>query len=353
MSWDGFVGHQTQRDLLRGTLTRGRLAHTYLFVGPEGIGKRTFALKFAQCLLCQRHSELDFDACETCPGCKQVLARTHPDLYVVGCPEGKREIPIDTFLGPPERRGKEGLCHDLSHTPMAGGRKIALICDAEKLNEESANALLKTLEEPPPHSLIILIANQLDSILPTIRSRCQVLRFNPLSTAEVTDLLLQNGTTTDPEAAASAAAGSEGSLTQAAVLLDETLRSQRDQLFDLLSSAKFNCLAVAGFVMEGVEGAGSEAPVQREQAGWYFRFCVEFFRSAMSEMATQRPGRIPQVTRFVQHYHPATVDHLSSLTQIIKRIVTASTHLDQNVTVPLTVEALFDDIGKMLRSVSA
>lgn len=353
MSWDGFVGHQTQRDLLCGTITRRRLAHTYLFVGPEGIGKRTFALKFAQCLLCQRHSEFDFEACETCPGCKQVLARTHPDLYVVGCPEGKREIPIDTFLGPPERRGKEGLCHDLSHTPMAGGRKVALICDAEKLNEESANALLKTLEEPPPHSLIILIANQIDSILPTIRSRCQVLRFNPLSAADITDLLLRNGTTTDPEAAANAAAGSEGSLTQAAVLLDETLRSQRDQLFDLLSASKFNSLAVAGFVMEGVEGAGSEAPVQREQAGWYFRFCVEFFRSAMSEMATQRPARIPQVTRFIQHCQPATVEHLTNLTQIIERIVTASTHLDQNVTVPLTVEALFDDIGKMLRSVSA
>src|SRR5262249_23700462 len=117
MSWDGFIGHQTQRDLLHGTIARGRLAHTYLFVGADGIGKRTFALKFAQGLLCQNRREEDFDACEACPACKQVLARTHPDLYVVGCPEGKREIPIETFLGAPERRGKEGLCHDLSHTP--------------------------------------------------------------------------------------------------------------------------------------------------------------------------------------------------------------------------------------------
>lgn len=353
MSWDEIVGHQTQQELLRGTIVRQRLAHTYLFVGMEGIGKRTFALQVAQCLLCQRHTAEEFEACGTCPGCKQVLAGTHPDLFIVGCPEGKREIPIDTFLGPPEKRGKSGLCYDLSHTPMAGGRKIALICDAERLNEESANALLKTLEEPPPHSLIILVATHIDSILPTIRSRCQVIRFNPLSTADVTQLLLKAGLTADPEAAAVAAAGSEGSLKQATMLLDVELRTQRNRLFDLLSAPAFNSLAVAGFVMDGVEAAGSEASVQREQAGWYFRFCVEFFKNAVSEMITQRAGSIPQITKFIQRYRAPTADQVTGLANVVERIVAATMHLDQNVTVTLAVESLFDEVGRILRAIPA
>lgn len=353
MSWDEIVGHQTQRDLLRGTIARHRLAHTYLFVGMDGIGKRAFARKFAQCLMCERHTAEDFDACGVCGGCKQVLAGTHPDLFIVGCPEGKREIPIDTFLGPADKRGKSGLCYDLSHTPMAGGRKIALICDAERLNDESANALLKTLEEPPPHSLIILIATHIDSILPTIRSRCQVLRFSPLSTASVAELLLKNGLTTDADAAQVAAASSEGSLTQAAMLLDGDLRAQRNRLFDLLAAPAFNSLAVTGFVMDGVEAAGTEAPLQREQAGWYFRFCVEFFKTAVTELITQQPGTIPQVTKFRQRYGQPTADQLTGLANVVERIVAAAMHLEQNVAVPLTVEALFDEVGRMLRAVPA
>ncbi len=353
MSWNEIVGHQTQQDLLRGTIVRQRLAHTYLFVGIEGIGKHTFALKVAQCLLCQRHTAEEFEACGTCPGCKQVLAGTHPDLFVVGCPEGKREIPIDTFLGPADKRGKSGLCYDLSHTPMAGGRKVAIIGDAERLNDESANALLKTLEEPPPHSLIILIATHIDSILPTIRSRCQVIRFSPLTTANVVELLLKTGLTTDAEAATVAATASEGSLKQAAVLLDDELRAQRNRLFDLLAAPTFNSLAVTGFVMDGVEAAGSEAPAQREQAGWYFRFCVEFFKTAVSEIITQRAGSIPQITTFAQRFRRPTPDHLNGLANVVERVIAAATHVDQNVAVPLAVESLFDEVGRMLRALPA
>ena len=353
MSWDQIVGHQTQQDLLRGTIVRQRLAHTYLFVGMEGIGKQTFAFKVAQCLLCQRHTEDEFEACGTCPGCKQVLAGTHPDLFVVGCPEGKREIPIDTFLGPADKRGKSGLCYDLSHTPMAGRRKIALICDAERLNEESSNALLKTLEEHPPHSLIILIATHIDSILPTIRSRCQVIRFSPLSPASIVELLLKKDLTTDPAAAAIAAAACEGSLTQATQLLDIELQAQRNRLFDLLAAPAFNSLAVTGFVMDGVEKVGTEAPLQREQAAWYFRFCVEFFNTVVTELITQRPGNIPQITQFRQRIRQPTADHLTGLANIVERIVGASQHIDQNVAVSLAVETLFDELGRMLQALPA
>lgn len=353
MSWDEISGHQPQIDLLRGSIRRHRLSHTYLLVGIEGIGKRKFALQIAQCLLCKTHPENDLEACGRCPGCKQVLAATHPDLFVVGCPEGKREIPIDTFLGPADKRGKSGLCYDLSHTPMAGGRKIAIIADAEKLNDESANALLKTLEEPPPHSLIILISSNTDSILPTIRSRCQIVRFSPLSTQLVTDLLLQHGSTTDPQAAAQAAASSDGSLSQAVMLLDPDLRARRDRLFDLLAAGPFNSIAVTKYVLEGVEAAGTEVPLQREQALWFFRFSIDFFKMAMRELMQAEPGLIPQATKFRQRFRNANADHLGSLANVIERIINGAIHIEQNVSVNLVVESLFDEVGRMLRALPA
>jgi len=353
MSWDDISGHQPQIDLLRGSIRRHRLSHTYLFVGSDGIGKRTFALQIAQCLLCKTHAENDLEACGRCPGCKQVLAGTHPDLFVVGCPEGKREIPIDTFLGPADKRGKSGLCYDLSHTPMAGGRKIAIIADAEKLNDESANALLKTLEEPPPHSLIILIASNTDNILPTIRSRCQIVRFSPLPTAMVEELLLKNGSTTDRQAAIEAAASSEGSLTQAVMLLDPELRARRDRLFELLAAGPFNSIAVTKYVMEGVEAVGTEAPLQREQAMWFFRFSVDFFKTAMHEMIQPESGLIPQATKFRARFRSPSVDHLSGLANVIERVINGSRHIEQNVAVNLVVESLYDEVGRLLRSLPA
>lgn len=349
MSWDEISGHQPQIDLLRGSIRRHRLSHTYLFVGPDGIGKRTFALKVAQCLLCKTHSENEFLACGQCAGCKQVLARTHPDLFVVGCPEGKREIPLETFLGPPDKRGKSGLCYDLSHTPMAGGRKIAIIADAEKLNDESANALLKTLEEPPAHSLMILVASNLDSILPTIRSRCQMIRFRPLAIETVATLLLENGSTSDRNAADEAAASSDGSLSQAVMLLDPDLRARRDRLFELLATGPFNSIAVTRYVMDSVEATGSEAPLQREQAIWFFRFSIEFFKSVMHELIHAEAGLIPQATKFRQRIKHATADHLSGLANIIERVINGASHIEQNVAVNLVVESLYDEVGRMLR----
>jgi DNA polymerase-3 subunit delta' len=136
-----------------------------VFVGPDGVGKRLVAKGIAQCLFCQRVSDEQLDACGACAACRQVLADTHPDLLTVGCPEGKRELPIALIAGEGERRGREGLLHDLSLRPMSATRRIAIIDDADTMNEESANALLKTLEEPPPGSLLFLISPSLDALL--------------------------------------------------------------------------------------------------------------------------------------------------------------------------------------------
>ena len=107
-------------------------------------------------------------------------AGTHPDLEIVSKPADKRDIPLAAFIGEDDRRMKEGLCHRIGLKPFMGGRKVAIIDDADFLNPEGANALLKTLEEPPPRSVLILIGTTADKQLPTIRSRSQIIRFRPL-----------------------------------------------------------------------------------------------------------------------------------------------------------------------------
>jgi DNA polymerase-3 subunit delta' len=282
-----------------------------------------------------------------------VAARTHPDFFVVERPEGKRELPIELFLGPPERRGKAGLCHELSFTPRAGRRKIAIIDDAHLLNEESANALLKTLEEPPPHSLLILVASNADAILPTIRSRCQTVRFAPLAAQDVCELLVQTGLADDRQRAAEAAALSDGSLTAAAQLLDPELRARRDLLYDGLSHERMNSIALSGRMLEAVEASGDTAS-QRQAATWLIRFCVAFYRAALCILAGGRPEDLgalpPQAAKFASRFNPNSTEHLEIVAALMERAMLAESHLERNTGVPLCLEALFDDLGRLTRA---
>ena len=153
MSWSEIIGHEAVVERFKRAALKGRLVSTYLFVGPDGIGKRKFALKLAQAVLCEVNPEEQLEPCGSCPGCQQVAASTHPDLIQIAKPEDKANIPVETFIGDRDHRMQVGLCHDISLKPFSGSRKVAIIDDSDALNQESANALLKTLEDPPKAQL--------------------------------------------------------------------------------------------------------------------------------------------------------------------------------------------------------
>ena len=119
MVWENILGHHQQREMIRRSLERNRLSHAYLLIGPEGIGKKKLARAVAMSLLCETVPDSKLDACGECRNCKRMKAGTHPDYYEVGRPEGKREIPIEVFAGSKEKRGREGLCFEMSLKPMA------------------------------------------------------------------------------------------------------------------------------------------------------------------------------------------------------------------------------------------
>lgn len=275
--WNNLRGHREQVEMFRRAIARGRLSQAYLFVGPEGIGKRLFARTLADCLFCEGHEESELEACGTCPSCRQMAAGSHPDYFEIGCPEGKRELPVSAFVGDRDQRGRAGLCYQLSLRPSAGSRRIAVIDDAETMNDEAANAFLKSLEEPQPGAVLMLIAPQPDELLPTIRSRCQLVRFAPLAVDDVAELLLAGGRTTDRNAAESAAAVSGGSLAVASQLVDPSLQSLRSILVEELNRQPFAPAKAAERLVKAVEPVGDLA-AQREATCWLARFAASFFR---------------------------------------------------------------------------
>ncbi len=350
--WDSLRGHVEQREMFRRTISRRRLSQSYLFVGPAGIGKREFANRLAQCVLCHKPGSDPLEPCGDCSSCRPFLAGAHPDFLFVGCPEGKRELPIALLVGPEERRGQEGLCHDLSVAPLPGSRKVAIVDDADTMNEASANSFLKTLEEPPDRAILLLIVSNLDAILPTIKSRCQLVRFSPLASDDIEALLVEQDLVQSAEEARFASSLSEGSLAVARQLLEPELRALRANLYSQLAQPNFSGLALSKQLLEGLTKISSETPEQRRNGQWLIRFTVEFFRAALWNLSGQRSDlsqSISEAGTFAKRIseHPNSIEVLGTL---IDRSVDASSHIDQNVPVPLTLDSLFDTLSRTLRT---
>ena len=197
MAFKDIIGQKKAINILLGTMARNRIPSAYLFAGESGIGKKLTAVNLAKTLNCLKavtsnelqvtskrqrqnselrtpnsglNSSLVTDCCDECPSCKKIDSQTHPD-FLMAAPE-KGEIRID------EIRAIEEV---ISLAPYEGKRKVVIVDDAETMNPSAANAFLKTLEEPPPQSIIILISASPDRLPETIRSRCSRINFSPLS----------------------------------------------------------------------------------------------------------------------------------------------------------------------------
>jgi DNA polymerase-3 subunit delta' len=346
MSWQNIHGHDDVVEQFRRALTRRRLASSFLFAGPAGIGKRTFALKLAQAMLCQNRPEEVLDPCGTCPSCAQVTAGTHPDLDVVSKPEDKSTIPLELLIGERDHRRREGLCHNIALKPYEGGRKIAIIDDADYLNAEGANALLKTLEEPPPRSVLILIGTSPAKQLPTIRSRCQLIRFRPLDVETVAELLVSKGYVADAAEAGRLARYSEGSLQRALELANPELWSFRNTLLERLSESTLSSVELARTVAAFVEAAGKEASIRRARLRQVIEFAAEFYRQLLH---AQCGVSLSEDRELQQHIHRAMErgqnDSELSASRV-DRCLDAIAQIDRNANQTTLIECWLDDLAK-------
>jgi DNA polymerase III subunit delta' len=224
VSWAAIIGQPLANRLLRHAVSSGKVAHAYLFVGPEGVGKRTVALELAKALNCLAPLA-DGSACDACVSCRKLTAvpPVHPDLETVA-PDG-RFIKTDQV--------RELQAHMYAR-PNEGKVRVAIIDGADRMNAESGNRLLKLLEEPPAYAVLLLLTHNLSGVLSTLISRCQVVNFTPLSPDEVAGAL-QTQLGLDAGQARLFASLSGGSIGRAAQLVqDPGVSQRRDDTSELL-----------------------------------------------------------------------------------------------------------------------
>jgi DNA polymerase-3 subunit delta' len=222
MAWDSVIGHDDVKRRLQEHIKTGRVPNAYLLAGPEGVGKRMLALEMAKALNCQRAPD---GPCDACALCRQIGKASHPDLHLLSPSGASDQIRIDDV---------RSLLGRIALRPYNARFQAAILDGADRLTEEAANSVLKALEEPPATTRFILIASRLAECLPTIVSRCQVLRCGPLPDAAVRRILeTQHGC--DAAMAHSVAPLAGGSVSMALRLIDRW--QPRQAAINRLSSA--------------------------------------------------------------------------------------------------------------------
>jgi DNA polymerase-3 subunit delta' len=222
------IGHAPIVTLLRQAVARGRVPQTLLFAGPEGVGKQATAVALAQALNCPvRRTSGGDDACGTCPTCRRIERGQHSDVTVLDRGEDAT-IKLKVL--------RERVLDVIGYRPFEGQRRVFIIA-ADDLMETGQDALLKTLEEPPPSAVLILISAYPDSLSQTVQSRCRRLRFGPLSEREVARVLVDR-TGADRAAAGALAATSGGSVSRALAEQSGDLSDDRDAALAVLAAAK-------------------------------------------------------------------------------------------------------------------
>jgi DNA polymerase III subunit delta' len=247
MKFAEVVGHESAIVRLRRLADDARVPGAVLLLGPAGVGKRRLADAFATRLLCE--APVAGDACGVCGQCTRVAAGTHPDLRVVTRAEDRRDVRIEQV---------RELSRWLAQTPMMAGRKIAIIDGAHDMNEHGQNALLKTLEEPPGASVLVLTASAAALLLPTVRSRCQLVRLHPLPADAVARVLEAAGL--PAERARRLVALAEGSPGAALALESDDAARARDAVLEALPRlGTLGAAEVSALANEIARGGGEAA----------------------------------------------------------------------------------------------
>ncbi len=337
MPWNRVRGHESLRLAFQEVVQKDRLAHAYLFIGPSGVGKALFARELAKALLCLNRQEAQLSACDECASCRQIEAGSHRDFIHARRPEESLEFPIALM---------REVCQRFTMKSSLGRGNFAIIEDADDLNEESANCFLKTLEEPPPRSMIVLISTSADRQLSTIVSRCQTVRFSPLSDELVRDILGEQGH--DAEMIERLIPLAEGSPGQALALADPELWEFRQRWIQQLLSKPVQSAQAAKEWTQFVEAAGKEAAAQRRRASQCLALLVSFLRQTLHLSLGREPAKeANQEIRAMQAL--STRLSLDVLMNLIERALKTDMHIDRRVQLVLALEALMDALGQQLK----
>lgn len=262
--FEGIIGHDFQKNILLRAAHDNLASHSYLFAGPDGIGKKMVAVEFAKLLNCGGAAAGKEEKCG-CASCRKIERGIHPDVILVEF-SGVKNIKVDQVRDEIEER--------LYLRPFEGRFKVVIVDESERMSPSAQNAFLKTLEEPPPDSVIILVSSRPDSLLPTLRSRCQTVVFNALPDELVAGVLREKGGMS-PEEALLASRLSGGSIGKA-LAFDGDLLEWRRELITRLGTIRKNSASDISGLSEHISSGASQDDTERLELG--FRFIMLWIR---------------------------------------------------------------------------
>lgn len=315
-------GHEDIIAHLQNAIRYHKVSHSYIFSGENGSGKKLLANLFAMTLQCERR---DVDPCLQCPSCKRALGKNHPDIIAV-THEKPGSIGIDEI--------RNQLTLDVSIKPYFGPYKIYIVADAEKLTVQAQNALLKTIEEPPEYVVILLLTDNPESFLPTIRSRCVTLSLKPLANNLVKEYLMHRLHIPDYLAEVSASF-SQGNIGKAA-------RSATSEEFSqLLGNALALLKASKDLQIYELVSAIKEMTQKKDNASDYLEIFAAWFRDVLLFKATREIDGLIFKQEVPEIRERAKKSSYEGLQTILDAIASAQVRLRANVNFELTMELLF------------
>ncbi len=332
-NWN-MLGHEWAVDMLHQHAARDEVRHAYLFCGPPGLGRRTLALRLAQALNCTRPITAGVP-CGTCRDCKQIEAMQHPDMNVIQALDGD-ELPKEggTLRVDQVREVQRAL----SLKPYQAKYRVALFLRFQEANDNAANALLKTLEEAPSHAILLLTADTPEQLLPTIVSRCEILRLRPLPVGAIESDLIERGL--DEERARLLAHISGGRPGYARRLMDDStvLEKREERLNDLqtlLPAPRVEKFSYA-------EKLSKDKDAMRQA----ILVWLSYWRDVLLRVA-QAETPLVNVDRNMEIEFLAGRLDLSTTRRVVSDLESALEKMDKNVNSRLLAEVLLLDLPKV------
>lgn len=345
MRFDSVIGQERAKELLQRATEQGRLGHSYLFTGPDGVGKTLLAQDLATGLFCRSARERP---CGECRDCRMMKRDGHPDFLMIE-PEGEsRVIKIGQITPRDKDPHYPTLIEFLTVMPVQAERRVAIIREAESLNEEASNAMLKTLEEPASFALLILTTSRAQSLLPTIRSRAQEVRFAPLSPAQIRQIISARPELTEEEMSF-AARYANGSAGQALAVLDAGGQEVFHEIIaPLLADAQADIFEMSDRVADWARQAGGKRlEPQRERVREFLRLLSCVWRDALVRRAGQDELLFAPTS---QKDARADALGISGILRIEEAIWNARWMIDHNVTMNLALVEMFERIARIRKA---
>ena len=316
MAFNDIKGQDKAVEALKAAIRNERIAHAYIFAGPNGVGRSFLARNFAKAVNCDN---AEAAPCDSCQSCKKIDRDIHPDVKWINKDEKSGQIKIGQI---------RQLENRIILKPYEGNYKVFIIVEAELMNIEASNSFLKTLEEPPQNSLLILIVERPKDLAPTIASRCQLIRLRPMEKVELSKILI-NEYGIDKEKAEFLSRISEGRLGRA-IGYGHDMVGWKNEVLDELSDDE---------CVEDYAGAN------REELSKKLDVLASWYRDLMVFKATQNEGLLINADRIDGIKKAATSHRPEELVCMLEEVLNTKVRIENNVNPKLALSAMFKELG--------